>query len=511
MTADLVPAAQYLRMSTEHQQYSIENQAAAIERYAELNGFRIVRTYADPARRGVTLKRRLGLQQLLQDAISRTSDYRAILVYDVSRWGRFLDADESAHYEYLCKSSGVPVHYCAEIFTNDGGMAGAIMKALKRSMAGEYSRELSVKVRAGQTRVAQMGYKIGGTAPLGLRRLLLTPDGKPKQILAYGERKSLATERVTLVPGPAEEIAIVKRIFCEFADEARSMNSIAERLNSEGIPYKGRPHWTAVTITHTLRQSKYIGMHIWGKTSAFLGGPKKTVSSEKWITCPRAFEPIISEDLFDRAQKRFAEFPCRLTDEELLDRLRLVLKTHGRLSRRLVRQASYCPSESTYRARFGNLLTLFSQIGFQNPQYIASSTLRLRLMVIRRDFIKKVLEQFPNQLVEVRHNYRFRSLLKYRRTGLLISIVFARHVLTITGKPRWLIVPPENERERVTILAMLNEDNTSIQGVRVFPRMRIPGRVTQVAENSKWLHTGTRLEQLSDMLSVVHQVRCAKI
>jgi hypothetical protein len=31
-----------------------------------------------------------------------------------SRWGRFQDADESAHYEFLCKSAGIPVHYCAE-------------------------------------------------------------------------------------------------------------------------------------------------------------------------------------------------------------------------------------------------------------------------------------------------------------------------------------------------------------------------------------------------------------
>ena len=39
MTSDLVPVAQYLRMSTEHQQYSLENQAAAIQKYAEARDF----------------------------------------------------------------------------------------------------------------------------------------------------------------------------------------------------------------------------------------------------------------------------------------------------------------------------------------------------------------------------------------------------------------------------------------------------------------------------------------
>src|SRR5579859_2385961 len=118
----LIPAAQYLRMSTEHQQYSMDNQAAAIQRYADLNGFRIVRTYADAARSGVVLKRRSALQQLLKEVIAGTREFRAILVYDVSRWGRFQDMDEAAHYEFLCKSAQIPVHYSSEIFSNDGAI-----------------------------------------------------------------------------------------------------------------------------------------------------------------------------------------------------------------------------------------------------------------------------------------------------------------------------------------------------------------------------------------------------
>lgn len=34
-----IPAAQYLRMSSEHQQFSLENQAAAIQKYTDLHGF----------------------------------------------------------------------------------------------------------------------------------------------------------------------------------------------------------------------------------------------------------------------------------------------------------------------------------------------------------------------------------------------------------------------------------------------------------------------------------------
>src|ERR1700693_4018578 len=156
-----IPAAQYRRMSTEHQQYSLENQSAAIQKYAESHGFEVVRTYSDAAKSGLVLKHRIGLRQLLQDVVSGSPAYRVILVYDVSRWGRFQDTDESAHYEFLCKSAGVPVHYCAETFANDGTLASLIMKALKRTMAGEYSRELGVKVYAGQKRLALLGFKLG--------------------------------------------------------------------------------------------------------------------------------------------------------------------------------------------------------------------------------------------------------------------------------------------------------------------------------------------------------------
>ena len=104
--ASPVPVAQYLRMSTEHQQYSLENQSTAILEYAESHNFDIVHTYSDAAKSGVALKHRVGLRQLLHDVVAGAAPYRAILVYDVSRWGRFQDTDEAAHYEFLCKSAG---------------------------------------------------------------------------------------------------------------------------------------------------------------------------------------------------------------------------------------------------------------------------------------------------------------------------------------------------------------------------------------------------------------------
>ena len=155
-------AAEYMRMSTEHQQYSIANQSAAIQEYANTHSIEIVRTFVDRGKSGLTLAGRVGLKELLRIVESGAADFDVLLVYDVSRWGRFQDVDESAYHEYALKKAGVSVIYCAEPFRDDGSPTDALLKTLKRTMAAEFSRELSVKVSEGQRRIAQLGYRLGG-------------------------------------------------------------------------------------------------------------------------------------------------------------------------------------------------------------------------------------------------------------------------------------------------------------------------------------------------------------
>jgi len=255
-------AAQYVRMSTEHQQYSTENQADAIRQYAERRGIVIVRTYADEGRSGLRLDGRNALKQLIEDVQSGAADFTTILVYDVSRWGRFQDADESAYYEYICKRAGIVVQYCAEQFENDGSPVSTIVKGVKRAMAGEYSRELSAKVFAGQCRLIEHGYRQGGAAGYGLRRRLIDQSGAPKGELARGEHKSIQTDRVVLVPGPAKEIETVRWMYRAFVKEGKAEREIAEILNGRGLVTDlGRP-WTRGTVHQVLVNQKYVGDNV---------------------------------------------------------------------------------------------------------------------------------------------------------------------------------------------------------------------------------------------------------
>jgi DNA invertase Pin-like site-specific DNA recombinase len=126
-------------MSTDHQKYSTANQSETNYIYAASRGMEIVLTYADEGKSGLTFERRDALKQLIDDVQSGNADFAAILVYDVSRWGRFQDADESGYYEYICKRAGIQLHYCAEQFENDGSPFAAIVKSIKRAMAAEYN------------------------------------------------------------------------------------------------------------------------------------------------------------------------------------------------------------------------------------------------------------------------------------------------------------------------------------------------------------------------------------
>ena len=100
-------AAQYVRMSTEHQQYSTQNQADKIQEYAHKRGIEIIKTYADEGKSGLSIGGRAALQRLISDVETGIAEFNVILVYDVSRWGRFQDADESAYYEYICRRAGI--------------------------------------------------------------------------------------------------------------------------------------------------------------------------------------------------------------------------------------------------------------------------------------------------------------------------------------------------------------------------------------------------------------------
>ena len=252
-----VKAALYVRASTEHQNYSTDHQERALREYANTHHFHIARIYRDEGRSGLTLEGRHGLLQLLNDVQAGAADFEAILVNDISRWGRFQDVDESAYYEYACRRAGITVSYCAEPFTNDGSPLAAILKGLKRAMAAEYSRELSTKVFRAQCHLTRAGFKQGGAAGYGLRRQTVSAQGEPKQLLLTHERKNMPTDRVVLTTGTPAESAVIRRIYEMYLDLKMTDTAIENALNNEGIASAYKRPWSSYHVKSILTNEKY--------------------------------------------------------------------------------------------------------------------------------------------------------------------------------------------------------------------------------------------------------------
>ena len=361
-------AAQYVRMSTDHQRYSTQNQAAAIAVYAAQHDLVIVRTYADEGRSGLRIQRRDGLIELIDDVRNGQTDFDHILVYDVSRWGRFQDIDESAYYEFICRQAGIKVCYCAEEFDNDGSVISSIVKNLKRVMAAEYSRELSVRVHAGACRVASLGFKQGGAIGYGLQRELVDESRCSRGILLKGQRKHLQTDRVLVRPGPQQEQRIVAQIFREYVVRRRSQASIMRLLNNEQVPnHRGTP-WSEAMIRNILGNEAYIGNSVYNRKSFRLKQVMKQNPPELWVRATGLFEPIVDKSIFLKAQKLLKEQFVRLSDEQLLKKMREALAVNGKLSVSILAAMDGMPSAALYAYRFGSLREAFRLVGYVNSE-----------------------------------------------------------------------------------------------------------------------------------------------
>ena len=357
-------AAQYLRKSTEHQRYSTENQAAAIAKYARRRGCRIVKTYTDEGISGLQLKNRKALKQLLADAVSDDPGYDLILVYDVSRWGRFQNPDQSAHYEFLCSEAGVPVEYCAESFVNDGSLSSTLLKNLKRVMAAEFSRELSTRVAAGKRRLARKGYWQNGRPGLGLRRQTVDEHGRPGLVLESGQRKGIQSHRTTLVPGPKDEIALVNRIFAMLVVSRISRAGIARRLNAEGLRTDRGLAWTFSNINSLVRNRKYVGDLVFNRMTNVLGRGSVRRPTGEWLLTKAVFEPIVDPKLFEAAQHLIRVRAVHMKKADMLPALAELLAARGRLSEAIINRSSTVPCTTVYRRHFGSLRAAYAAIGY---------------------------------------------------------------------------------------------------------------------------------------------------
>ena len=502
-------AVAYLRMSTDLQQYSTDNQMAVIERYAAENDMELVATYSDEARSGLRYDTRPGMQQMLADAQSEESGFDAILVYDISRWGRFQDQDEAASLEFACRKARVQVHYCMDRFVNDGSPISTVMKSLGRYMAADYSSKLSEKVFAGQCRLIELGYRQGGMAGYGLRRMRIDQNRESQGILERGQRKSLQTDRVILVPGSEEEIETVRWMYREFIDGGRLESEIAALLNEKGILTDlGRP-WTHGTVHQVLTNEKYIGNNVFNRHSYKLKYEHRNNPPEEWVRANGAFEAIVDTQLFFTAQGMIRERNRRFSDDEMIDRLERLLKKKGFLSGFIIDEADDMPSSGCYASRFGGLARAYSRVGFTPDRDCRYIEINRTLRRIHASEVARAIAEIEELGGAVSQDAATDLLTV--NGEFTASIVVARCRHTKAGSRRWKVRLDTGLAPDLTVALRMDDANEAILDYYLLPLPILDTNRIGLAEENGLMLDAFRFDTLDRFFAMARRAPISEI
>ena len=381
-------AVAYYRHSAEDkQENSIEIQRELTKKYANKHGIVILHEEVDEGKTGL-LASRPGFQSLFQDWIcnEQRKEFKYVLVYDVSRWGRFQDQDEAAYYEFLCKQRGKRVVYVNRgIPAAENELLSTLQTSIERYMAAEYSRQLSVKVFHGSVKVSEQGFSAGGPAPYGFQRVLVDRDGGMIRVLKRGEHKLLSNQRVTYAPVGDQSTKIVKVMFYLFVKKRYSPRQIALFLNKKMIPPPIGSTWSGSTIRRILKNETYIGTKTYNKTSNKLKSGRVQNDSSLWIRCENAFDPIVPKGVFNKAQNLIARKPARLR--------RVKSQIRSRIQAALL-QTGMTKGEAFLRSKYAPLVTSLQRLKingywcFNCPQdrmRLRSTTVRIHAVLYQHE------------------------------------------------------------------------------------------------------------------------------
>lgn len=484
----------YVRMSTDHQKYSTENQAEAIQEYAIRHHIEIIETYADQGKSGLSLDGRDALKRLIDDVQAARAKFNVILVLDVTRWGRFQDADESAYYEYICRRAGIEVQYVAEQFENDGSPVSTIVKGVKRAMAGEYSRELSAKVFAGQCRLIELGYRQGGPAGYGLRRMLIDEQGQEKGLLKRGEHKSLQTDRVVLVPGPDEEIETVRWVYRAFVDEHMMESQIAALLNQRGVRTDWDRPWTRGTVHQVLTNEKYIGNNVFNRTSFKLKKRRVVNDQEMWVRADNVFEAIVDPRYFYTAQGMIHERSRKISNEEMLDRLKSLHERQGWLSGLIIDESENMPSSSAYQNRFGSLIRAYQMIGYTPDRDYRYIEINRHLRKLYPEIVEGTIRRIKDMGGQVQRELANDLLIINEE--LKISVVICRCLRTASGGRRWQLHLDTGLLPDITIAIRMDDENKQPLDYYLLPGLDIENPKIRLADQNSFALEAYRFDDL---------------
>jgi hypothetical protein len=177
-----------------------------------------------------------------------------------------------------------------------------------------------------------------------------------------------------------------------FIDEEKPEIVISSELNRKSIPAEDGAFWTRSKVHQILTSERYIGNSIYNRTSFRLKGKHVKNPESEWIRCDDAWTPVVSREKFYAAQKIIKERSIKLSDGELLERLKKLLIKKGRLSGVIIDEEELLPSSSIYRSRFGGLIRAYKLIGYNPKSDYSWFETKKNINTINTGFTEKIIK-----------------------------------------------------------------------------------------------------------------------
>jgi DNA invertase Pin-like site-specific DNA recombinase len=324
-----IPAVGYVRMSSSKQEKSPEQQREEIQKLADRQGYRIIRWYDwDMGISGDDTKRRKAFQQMSADAKTKR-DFKVILCWDYSRFGRF-DSIEGGKWIAPLRDAGVQLVTCTEGLIDWTSFTGRVMNALYSEGKNQYLIDLSKNVIRGKLKSAKAGHLCGSAAPLGYDRVVVDPQTNERTRLKRGKKavKPVGWYTTLDLSDDPFEVDTVKWIFEMFTTRRVSLQSIARELNKRGSKGTLGGRWTTGRVKGVLAHPVYCGDLAWNRTrrgkyfcyfkgdiredaelaAAGIGsGGKREMPAEEWVLIKDAVPSIVPRETWESAQGRLQE------------------------------------------------------------------------------------------------------------------------------------------------------------------------------------------------------------
>jgi hypothetical protein len=307
-------------------------------------------------------------------------------------------------------------------------------------------------------------------------------------MLKIGEQKSIQTDRVVLVRGPDEEVKIVRWIYQTFIDDGKNESEIAKSLNAQGVVTDFGRAWNRATVHQVLTNEKYIGNNVYHRTSFKLKRKHIENPPDKWVRANGVFEGIIEPELFFKTREIILARSQKLTDEEMLAKLRGLLSQHGHISGILIDETESLPSSAAFSHRFGSLISAYQLTGYDPKIDYSFIEINRKLRKRHPEIVASVVQNI--EALGAKASWDENADLLWVNNELRVSIVLCRHTATLAGSSRWLIRLDAGLKPDITIAVRMDATNEGIRDYYVLPGIDMMWENLRIAEaNGIYLDT----------------------